>query len=93
MLLKRDQSPFYRVKRGQTAAEVEKVLHCPAGEVFAGAVIHVVSCKEYRVQPFESYCTLAKKFGIGEEELKEFNYSRVLYPSCKIYVPESYHRR
>lgn len=82
-----EKNKFYRIKRGQSAAEVEKVFLCPAKPAFNGAIITVEECTVHIVQPFETYSSIAGIYGVEAEELKLFNSSHVLYPSCKIYVP------
>ena len=86
-MLQLDRSRFYRVKKGQTSKQIEKVLFVPANCCFEGAVISVENCKEYVVQPFETYSTIGAKFGIKVDMLKNFNGNRPLYPSCKIFIP------
>ena len=86
-MLQLDRSKFYRVKRGQTAKQIEKVLSVPANSCFDGAVIVVENCSEYSVQPFETYSSVAAKLRVQEDILKNFNGNRPLYPSCKIYIP------
>lgn len=85
--LQLDKSKFYRIKRGQSHAEVERELSLPVKNSFAGAVIPSVTCSEYAVLPFETYASLALKFGVEEEKLKNFNFGRMLYPSRVIYIP------
>ena len=83
-----DRRQFYRVKRGQTAREVEKTLAHPANDCFSGAVIAKESCNPYTVQPFETYSSIAAKYSLDGEELKKFNGDRPLYPSCRIFIPD-----
>ena len=87
--LQLDKSKFYRVKKGQTAKQIEKVLSIPANSCFEGAIIAVDSCSEHIVQPFETYSGIAAKHGVQEDILKNFNGGRALYPSCKIFIPAS----
>ena len=86
-MLQLDRSKFYRVKSGQTAREVEKVLEVPLNNSYGGAIINVPDCSAHTVQPFETYATIAHKYGIEEGALKEFNGVRPLYPTCKIFIP------
>ena len=81
------KSAFYRVKSGQTGAEVEKTMRIPASGAFAGAILPVEEYVVHRAQPFESYESIAQKYGITSEKLKAVNGGRPLYPSCKVYVP------
>lgn len=85
--LKLDKSQFYRIKKGQSSEDVEKTFLCPLNHAFAGSIVRIADCTIHTVQPFETYATIAGRFGIGEEELKTFNFSRLIYPSCKIYIP------
>ena len=87
MQLKLNQSLFYRVKSGQTAREVEKILGVPLNNCYGGAIINVSDCSTHTVQPFETYASIAQKYGVEEMALKEFNGARPLYPTCKIFIP------
>lgn len=78
---------YYRIKTGQTARAVEEMLSCPVNSCFAGAVVSVEKCSVYTVAPFETYQSIAKKLGVMEETLKNFNGCRPIYPFCKIYIP------
>lgn len=83
-----DRSKYFRVKRGQTKTEVEAELNTPLKEFFYGAVCEVIDGLEpYIVQPMESYETVARKTGASVEKLKRINFSRPLYPTCKLFVP------
>ena len=83
-----DRSKYFRVKRGQTKAEVEAALCVPIKNCFCGAIAEVGDEMEiYTCLPLESYNTLSRKFGVPAEELKRINYSKPVYPSCKLFVP------
>ena len=83
-----DRSKYFRVKRGQTKAEVETALCVPVKNFFCGAIAEVGEKMEiYTCQPLENYLTLSRKFGVSVEELKEANFSKPVYPSCKLFVP------
>ena len=85
--LKLDKRTYYRVKSGQTAAEVEKTLKIPAPSAFAGQILTVCDCVVHVAEPFETYRSIAEKFGVEEQRLKNFNGCRPLYPSRKIFIP------
>lgn len=82
-----DKSRFYRVKRGQSGRLVEETLGIPAACAFAGEIIPLDEYIRYSVQPFETYASIAEKFSISEEKLKRLNGGKILYPTCKIFVP------
>lgn len=84
-----DRSKYFRVKRGESAARIEKELSFPlSGEVFAGRIIEVKEpMTVYTVKPAESYAVISEKTGTAEEELKKINNFKPLYPSCKLFVP------
>lgn len=83
-----EKSRFYRVKRGQSAKEIESVLCVPCGEAFCGAIIEADGDFDvYLVKPCETYRSLAAKFRRGEEELRQANNNRPLYPTQKLFVP------
>lgn len=85
--LKLEKNKFYRIKRGQTAAEAEKALGRPVKECFAGAIIAAANCYPYVVKPFESYASIAAAHNVDESALREFNFGRALYPTRVIYIP------
>lgn len=85
-----DKSKYFRVKRGQSAAEIERALDAPVcARVFEGAVIRISEGKflKYTAKPGDSYKTVAAKFGADEEELKKLNAFKPVYPTCKLFVP------
>ena len=85
-----DRSKYFRVKRGQSAEEVESELKTPVqGAVFAGRIIEVAdgNFERYAAQVGDTYRTIALKFGADEEELKKTNGFRPVYPTCKLFVP------
>lgn len=83
-----DRSKYFRVKRGQTKAEVEAALRTPIKNFFCGAIAETGEELElYICRPMESYGSISVKFGIPVEELKRINFSRPVYPSCKLFVP------
>lgn len=86
-MLQLDRSKYYRIKSGQTAREVEKVLCTPVNNCFGGAIIALIDCKVHTVQPFETYISIAQRYSVEEEVLKDFNGNRPLYPTCKIFIP------
>lgn len=86
--LQLERCAFYRIKRGQTSRQIEKVLSVPVNSCFEGAVIALENCTVYIVQPFETYSAIAAKFGKEEANIKNFNGDRPLYPSCKIFIPQ-----
>lgn len=85
-----ERSGFVRVRRGVTAAEVEKTFSCPvAGALRAGSLVKITPypLKEYCVGVGETYSSVASKAGIDAERLKKINGGRALYPTVKIYLP------
>ena len=83
-----DNGKFLRVRRGASQIEVEARLLRPVYVVFAGAIVERgEKLFVYKAKPLETYTTIAKKFGVSEEELTAVNFSRPVYPTCKIYVP------
>ena len=87
-----DRSKYFKVKRGQSAGEIEKVLKTPvAGSVFEGRIIEVCdkNLTLYTAKVGDTYRTVALKFGIGEEELKKANAGKIVYPTCKLFVPRN----
>ena len=71
-----DRSKYFRVKRGQSAEDVESELKTPVqGAVFAGRIIEVASgnFERYAAQVGDTYRTIALKFGADEDELKKTN--------------------
>lgn len=84
-----DQSKYFRVKRGQSAREVEEALSVPVvGAVFPGRIVETgVLYKLYRATVGESYSSIALKFSVDEQELKTLNGFKPVYPTCRIFVP------
>ncbi|MDE6597433.1 MAG: LysM peptidoglycan-binding domain-containing protein [Clostridia bacterium] len=85
-----DRSKYFRVKRGQSAAEIESTLNTPVtGCAFAGKIIPVSekNLRRYVAQVGDTYRTIALKFGADENELKKANNFKPVYPTCKVFVP------
>lgn len=85
-----DRSRYFRVKRGQSAADVERQLKTPvSGAAFAGRIIKVAdgNFRQYTAQVGDSYRTVALKFNADEAKLKALNGNRPVYPTCKLFVP------
>lgn len=83
-----DRSKYFRVKRGQTKADIEAAFRTPVKYCFCGAIAEIGEEKEvYLCKPLDSYNSLSLKFGVPAEELKRINFSKPLYPSCKLFVP------
>ncbi|MDE7083572.1 MAG: hypothetical protein K2O89_07740 [Clostridia bacterium] len=83
-----DRSKYFRVKRGQTKSEVEAAFRIPIKNFFCGAIAEIGEEMEvYTCKPLENYNSVSLKFGVSAEELKRLNFSKPLYPSCKLFVP------
>ena len=86
-----DRSRYFKIKRGQSSGEVERVLNTPVcGKVFAGRIVKVADERLFAVTADvgDTYRTIAAKYGVAEPHLKEINGSRPVYPTCKIFVPK-----
>ena len=85
-----DRSRYFKVKRGQSAGEIERVLNTPVcGKAFAGRIVKVAEepLAVVTAGVGDSYATVAAKYGVPESHLKEINGSKPVYPTCKIFVP------
>ena len=86
-----DRSRYFKIKRGQSAGEIEKTLNSPVcGTTFAGRIIKVYDCRFEVISADvgDSYSSLASKCGVDEGRLREINGARPVYPTCKIFVPK-----
>ena len=86
-----DRSRYFKIKRGQSSGEIERVLNTPVcGKVFAGRIIRVADEQLVPVSAGvgDTYRTIAAKYGADEARLKEINGSKTVYPTCKIFVPK-----
>lgn len=84
-VLEREKFRFYKVKRGQTAAEVARELQLPPHGIFCGGIVEVRAYKSYEARVGDDFKTLAKKLGVNAEKLKKINGSEPVYPTKKIY--------
>ena len=84
-----DRSKYFRVKRGQSSAEIERVLKTPANAAFAGAIIEVAESglMQYCAVVGDTYQSIALKFSTDEDKLKKLNRGKPVYPTCKLFVP------
>ena len=86
-----DRSRYFKIKRGQSACEVEGVLNTPVcGRAFAGRIVKVAKEPLTFVTAGvgDSYRTIAERCGVPELYLKEINGCKPVYPTCKIFVPK-----
>ena len=86
-----DRSRYFKVKRGQGASEIERVLNSPVwGSAFAGRIVKVAKepLKAVTADVGDSYRTISEKYGVPQAHLMEINGSRPVYPTCKIFVPK-----
>lgn len=83
------KSGYFRVKEGQTAEEIEKVLRVPvSGEVFSGRIIVLKgNYALHTARAGEGYKSIALRYGADEEELKRANSFKIIYPTCRVLVP------
>ncbi len=87
--LVRENYRYFRVKSGQTAADIERELKIPVRSgVFAGQIVRAdKKCRVYVVKAGDTYRSVCLKEGVDEEVLKEINFSAPLYPTKKLYIP------
>lgn len=83
------KSKFFKVKRGQTGEEIEKIFSVPVcGEPFGGQIINTEErYSVYTAKVGETYRSIAQQFGLSEAELADINNSKPVYPTCKLFVP------
>ena len=86
-----DKSRYFKIKRGQSLNEIERVLNTPVcGNVFAGRIIKVADEPLIVIAAGvgDSYRTIADKYGVSQPHLMELNGNKPVYPTCKIFVPK-----
>ena len=86
-----DRSRYFKVKRGQSSGEIERVLNTPVcGNAFAGRIIKVAEEPLIRVTAGvgDSYRTIAEKCGVSQSQIEQINGYKPVYPTCKIFVPK-----
>ncbi len=85
-----ENSKYFRVKRGQTAKEVEAALCLPVPcGVYAGEIISAdAEYKVHSAKPFENLKTIAELYNVAEAELIKINGEKPVYPTRRIYVPK-----
>ena len=85
-----DRSKYFRVKRGQSSGEIERVLKTPVcGAAFAGRIIEVAErgLTPYVATVGDTYRSIALKFSADEDRIKKINGFKPVYPTCKLFVP------
>ena len=83
------KSKYFRIKRGQSADEVESRLCIPVGgDAFCGRIIESKDKFDFYIaKPGDSYRSVAEKSGVAEAELREINGNKIVYPTVKLFVP------
>ena len=80
-----DHSKYIRVRRGADQGAVEKELKSPVDDVFAGEILLRAEGMEiYVAKPHDSYASVARKFGLTEEEPGLF----ILRADCMCRAPK-----
>ena len=91
---------IYRVSKQTTLEEIAEKFHTTPlaiarlnnldGEVFVGMRLLIEPCEGeyYIVQPFDTIASIAKKFGVEEDVIREYNSDRV-FIGQKIFVCSS----
>lgn len=85
-----DRSKYFRIKKGQSGGEIERVFNIPVnGRVYAGRIIEMPDNEFvcYTVEVGDTYRSIALKFGVAEDELRIRNGNKPVYPTCKLFVP------
>ncbi|MCD7729011.1 MAG: LysM peptidoglycan-binding domain-containing protein [Clostridia bacterium] len=88
--LKLAKSRYYRVKRGQSASDIENTLCMPVPQnIREGMIIEVPRCNFfiYKADVGDTYSSVAQKFGLEAEELRRVNGGRAVFPTCRIFIP------
>ncbi len=86
-----DRSRYFKVKRNQSAGDVESTFGTPVnGECFSGRIIKLGKESYIKVTASvgDTYQSIAKRYGVSEDKLREINSSKPVYPTCKIFVPK-----
>ena len=86
-----DRSRYFKVKRGQSSGEIERVLNTPVcGRVSAGRIVKVAEERLVIITAGvgDSYRTIAAKCGVPQSHLEEINGYKPVYPTCKIFMPK-----
>ena len=86
-----DRSRYFKVKRGQSAGEIERVLNTPVGAgAFAGMIVKVAEEELIIVTADvgDSYRSIAEKYAVSRSRLEQINGGKPVYPTCKIFVPK-----
>lgn len=84
-----ENGKYFKVKRGQSAEEVQSALNVPVlGEAFCGRIIETDKrYKVYTATAGDNYRTVAERFGVTEAELRQANGGKPVFPTCKLFVP------
>lgn len=88
--LELERNKFYRMKKGQSAAEAEKVFSCPfAADLRCGSIVplSLQPLKIYTVRVGDDYKKIASAFCVDVERLKELNGNKTLYPTRAVFLP------
>ena len=87
--LERENYTYFRVKKGQSASDIERELQIPVqGATFAGQIMEAdKKFRIYIVKVGDTYRSVSLKEGVNEERLKELNFFAPLYPTKRLFVP------
>jgi hypothetical protein len=91
MKLQQVKTSFVRVRDGMTRESIEKNYSVPVtGDLYTGRILCLNEEFEiYEVQVGDSYEKIAKKLNVEESTLKKLNNEKILYPSCKLFIPKN----
>lgn len=84
--LESDRPLYLRIRKGMKKRTAEELYRCPVSIEFAGQIVKLTErpCNEYTAKVGDDFASLARAFGVGEEELRSLN-DGVIYPTRKIF--------
>lgn len=83
-----ERGKYLRIRANVTKNDVTATFSMPVGELFCGKILELTSPKQvYRAMVGDTYESIATKFGVSVDELKELNSDSAVYPTKAVWIP------
>ena len=86
--LVKERGKYLRVRGNVGKEDIISAFSCPVGDVFRGQIIEIKTAKRYCFAlAGDTYAAVAARESVDEEQLRELNFNRVIYPTMRLWLP------
>lgn len=88
-ILKTEKRDLIRIRRGWDQQAWEQVVGVLPSDYYVGQILPVVKGRWIDVHVGDSYLSLSRSFGIPQSVLRQANHNADLYPTRRLFVPQT----